>query len=137
MATQFTSVDKYGKHAEKVMKKMYIDYYQGGADDCYTLNETRSAFADIKLKARALGNADAFENTETTFLGYKIKSPICIAPTAFHKLAHPDGEIATAKAAQKTNTLMCLSSWSTCTLEEVAEANDELKIFQVYFTRIP
>lgn len=137
MATQFTNVDSYGIEAGKVMKKMYYDYYQSGADDAYTLKETRNAFNQIKLKARALGNADIYEGTETTFLGHKIASPICLAPTAFHKLAHPDGEVETTKAAASTGTLQCLSSWSNCSLEEVAEANpDGIKIFQVYFSRV-
>ena len=115
---------------------MFTDYYQSGADDEHTLNYTKSAFHQIKLKARALGNADAFENTETTILGHKIKSPICLAPAAFHKLAHPEGEKATARAAERTGTLQCLSSWSNYSLEEVAEAApDGLRIFQVYFTR--
>ena len=65
-------------------------------------------------------------------------SPICLAPTAFHKLAHPGGEIETARAAASTKTLQCLSSWSNCSLEEVAEASpDNLRIFQVYFSRVP
>jgi (S)-2-hydroxy-acid oxidase len=136
MEPQFTNVKLYEEHAKKIMKKMYFDYYMSGADDEYTLNNTESAFNDIKLKARALGNADAFENTETTILGYKIPSPICLAPTTWHKLAHSDGEIATAKAWDSTGTLLCLTSNSNYTLEDVAEAAPKsLKIFQFYFTK--
>ena len=136
METQFTNVEEYGQHAEKIMKKMHIDYYQAGADDQYTLNTTKSEFAQIKLKARALSNADIFQGMETTILGHKINSPLCMAPAAFHKLAHPDGEVETAKAAESTQTMMCLSSWSSCSLEEVAAASPSgLRIFQIYFTR--
>lgn len=60
-------------------------------------------------------------NLETTILGHKVQSPIGIASTAFHKMATPAGEVATAKGAQAyLNTTIQLSSWSTTPLEEVA-----------------
>ena len=132
--TKFTSVEKYEKWmienwgGESNPKKMYLGYYQSGADDQFTLSETRQAYKDIKLKARALGNADAFEGTETTFLGHKMASPICIAPTAFHKLAHPDGELATARAADSTKTLQCLSSWSNCSSKFLSLINSQWRM---------
>lgn len=72
-------------------------------------------------------------------MGNKVKTPICIASTAFHKMAHPDGELATARAAQAyLNTSIKLSSWSTTPLEEVAaQAPDSLKFMQIYLSKIP
>lgn len=59
--------------------------------------------------------------------------PIGIAPTALHKLAHPEGEIATAKAAGKCGTIFILSSYSTTSMEEVAEKVPEtIKFLQVH-----
>ena len=54
-------------------------------------------------------------------------------------MAHPDGELATARAANAYNaTTLKLSSWSTTTLEEVAaQAPDSLKVFQIYLSKIP
>ena len=70
----------------------------------------------------------------TTVLGVKISSPICIAPTAMQRMAHPLGECATSKAAARQDTLMTLSSWSTTALEEVAAAGGPkgYRWFQLY-----
>ena len=85
------------------------------------------------MKARALGNADAFEGTETTFLGHKIASPIWLAPTAYHKFAHPEGELATARACSNTKTLQCLSHYSHYSIEDVAEVStNNILISQAY-----
>jgi 4-hydroxymandelate oxidase len=61
--------------------------------------------------------------------------PILVAPTAFHRLAHPDGEIATARAAGAAGTLMTLSSLATCSLEDVAAAGTGLLWFQLYINK--
>ncbi|XP_070566442.1 2-Hydroxyacid oxidase 2-like isoform X2 [Ptychodera flava] len=58
----------------------------------------------------------------TTVLGEKLDAPICISPTALHGLAHPDGEVATCKAAADMNTLMAVSSVSLKSIEDVAAA---------------
>jgi (S)-2-hydroxy-acid oxidase len=97
-----------------------------------TLRENRAAFARLRILPRALIDVNTI-NTETTILGDKVSSPICIAPTAMQKMAHPDGEVATSKAAAKTNTLMTLSSWSTTSIEDVAKADPKgLRWFQLY-----
>ncbi|CAN6571153.1 unnamed protein product [Malus baccata var. baccata] len=68
----------------------------------------------------------------TTVLGYKISAPIILAPTAMHQLAHPEGEVATARAAAACNTIMILSYMSTCTVEEVALSCNAVRFFQIY-----
>ncbi|XP_024177459.1 peroxisomal (S)-2-hydroxy-acid oxidase GLO4 isoform X5 [Rosa chinensis] len=68
----------------------------------------------------------------TTVLGYKISAPIMIAPTSMHQLAHPEGEVATARAAAASNTIMILSYSSTCTVEEVASSCNAVRFFQLY-----
>ncbi|KAK9088362.1 hypothetical protein Scep_027444 [Stephania cephalantha] len=67
----------------------------------------------------------------TTIFGYKISMPIMIAPTALHKMAHPDGEIATARAAFGAGTIMTLSSWATSSIEEVASTGAGIRFFQL------
>ncbi|CAL9009670.1 unnamed protein product [Prunus brigantina] len=56
-----------------------------------------------------------------------------IAPTARHQLAHPEGEVATARAAAACNTIMVLSNMSTCTVEDVASSCNAVRFFQLYF----
>lgn len=58
----------------------------------------------------------------TTVLGQRVSMPICVAATAMQRMAHPDGETATARACRSCDTGMMLSSWATSTIEEVAEA---------------
>ncbi|KAK9697332.1 hypothetical protein RND81_08G030600 [Saponaria officinalis] len=71
----------------------------------------------------------------TSILGHNISAPIMIAPTAYHKLAHHEGEIATAKAAAACKTIMVLSFSSTTSLEEVSSCCDAVRFFQLYVFR--
>ncbi|CAA3020268.1 peroxisomal (S)-2-hydroxy-acid oxidase GLO4-like [Olea europaea subsp. europaea] len=68
----------------------------------------------------------------TTILGYNTSAPIMVAPTALHKLAHPEGEVATARAAAACGTIMALSFTSMCTVEEVASSCNAVRFFQLY-----
>nr|2CDH_0 Chain 0, ENOYL REDUCTASE [Thermomyces lanuginosus]2CDH_1 Chain 1, ENOYL REDUCTASE [Thermomyces lanuginosus]2CDH_2 Chain 2, ENOYL REDUCTASE [Thermomyces lanuginosus]2CDH_3 Chain 3, ENOYL REDUCTASE [Thermomyces lanuginosus]2CDH_Y Chain Y, ENOYL REDUCTASE [Thermomyces lanuginosus]2CDH_Z Chain Z, ENOYL REDUCTASE [Thermomyces lanuginosus] len=68
----------------------------------------------------------------TTILGFKISMPIMIAPTAMQKMAHPEGEYATARAASAAGTIMTLSSWATSSVEEVASTGPGIRFFQLY-----
>jgi (S)-2-hydroxy-acid oxidase len=97
-----------------------------------TLRENREAFARMRIMPRCLIDVTNI-SIETTILGDRIASPICVAPSAMQRMAHNDGECATAKAAARMNTLMTLSSWSTIPLEEVAQsAPGGLRWFQLY-----
>ncbi|VVA20709.1 PREDICTED: peroxisomal (S)-2-hydroxy-acid oxidase [Prunus dulcis] len=83
------------------------------------------------LRPRVLVDVSRIDMS-TTILGYKISAPIMIAPTAMHQLAHPEGEVATARAAAACNTIMILSNMSTCTVEEVASSCNAVRFFQLY-----
>lgn len=65
-----------------------------------TLRENREAFSRLRLLPKVLVDVTKVDTT-TTVLGERVSSPICIAPTAMQKMAHPDGECATSKAAAK------------------------------------
>eukprot|EP00054_Salpingoeca_dolichothecata_P038211 m.13199 g.13199 ORF g.13199 m.13199 type:complete len:371 (-) comp8330_c0_seq1:78-1190(-) len=126
------TVDEFHDYAKEHLPKQAYDYYASGANDEISLQENRTAFARYRLRPRILRNVSVL-NTETTILGQKIATPICIAPTAMQRMAHPDGETATARAAQAAQTAMILSSWSTSSIEEVARSNgDGLRWFQLY-----
>jgi 4-hydroxymandelate oxidase len=68
---------------------------------------------------------------EVSLLGRRTAQPVLIAPTAFHRLAHPDGELATARAAAKAGLIMVVSMASTVAVEELAETAADLW-FQLY-----
>lgn len=70
---------------------------------------------------------------KTRILGRTIEMPIGISPTAMQRMAHPDGECASAKAAEKAGTVFILSTISTSSIEEVASAAPRaVKWFQLY-----
>jgi 4-hydroxymandelate oxidase len=71
----------------------------------------------------------------TRVLGIDLSMPMLVAPTAFHKLAHPDGELATARATRKASTAMVLSSLSNTDVEDVASVHPEATLFQLYVYR--
>ncbi|KAJ1900524.1 Hydroxyacid oxidase 1 [Kickxella alabastrina] len=118
--TPFVSLDDFERYAVRNLDRNALDYYRSGAQDMHTLRSNQSAFDKITLRPRILHDVSQV-TTQTTILSSPVSSPICIAPTAMQKMAHPEGECATARAALETNTLMCLSSWSTTSMEEVAE----------------
>jgi len=96
-------------------------YFAGGADDERTLRWNVEAYARWQLRPRVL--CDVTEvTTETTVLGTPVSMPLLVAPVAFHRMAHPDGEAGTARAAAAVGTLMCLSTIATATPSEVAAA---------------
>jgi 4-hydroxymandelate oxidase len=110
------------------------DYYCGGACDEITLRENRAAYERIALHYRVLRDVSE-RDLSTTVLGAPVRLPVLIAPTAFHQMAHPDGELATARAARDAGTLMILSTLSTCAMEEVARTAQGPWWFQLYVYR--
>ena len=116
------------------LPQMVYDYYAGGAHDEITLRENRTAFERLRLRYRVLRDIST-RHTSTAILGQRLPMPVIIAPTAFHQLATEEGEVATARAAARTGTIMTLSTLSTCTIEDVGEAAGGRLWFQLYVYR--
>ncbi|XP_056162829.1 peroxisomal (S)-2-hydroxyacid oxidase GLO4-like isoform X4 [Syzygium oleosum] len=131
MAGDPVNVNEYQELARQALPKMYYDFFAGGAEDQYTLKENVEAFRRITFRPRILIDVSKI-CLSTTILGYHVSAPIMIAPTALHKLAHPEGEVATARAAAECNVIMILSYMSMCTVEEVASSCDAIRFFQIY-----
>ena len=119
--------------AESLAKPAY-DYYASGAHDEITLRRNHAAYDEIPLHYRVMVDVSE-RDLSTTVLGRRIGMPVMLAPTAFHRMAHPDGELATARAAHAADTLMTLSTLSNTTLEDVAAATSGPKWFQLYVYR--
>src|SRR5687767_13012227 len=98
-----------------------LDYYSGGAGDELTLQDNEAAWRRIAVRPRVLVDVSE-RDLRTTVLGREHPHPIFVAPTAFHRLAHPDGERATARGAAAADALYCLSSLATTSPVAVAEA---------------
>ncbi|GAB7358300.1 hypothetical protein MBLNU230_g2374t1 [Neophaeotheca triangularis] len=108
-------------HAHDLMDKQTRDYYNEGADNGSTLHENKSAYAKYRIRPRVLRDVSAIDTT-TPLFGHATSIPVGVAPTAMQCLAHPDGELATARACRKMGVAMGLSSFATTTLEDVAAA---------------
>jgi isopentenyl diphosphate isomerase/L-lactate dehydrogenase-like FMN-dependent dehydrogenase len=93
------------------------------------------AYGRYRLRPRVLVDV-AEVTTATTVLGTDVSMPLLVAPTALQRMAHPDGELATARAAAAAGTVMCLSTIATATAREVAEAAPHApRWFQLYVLR--
>ncbi|OVA20916.1 FMN-dependent dehydrogenase [Macleaya cordata] len=128
---EITNVSECEALAKERLPKMVYDYYASGAEDQWTLKENRLAFSRILFRPRILIDVSKIDIT-TSVLGSKISMPIMIAPTAMQKMAHPEGELATTRAAASAGTIMTLSSWATSSVEEVASTGPGIRFFQLY-----
>jgi 4-hydroxymandelate oxidase len=108
-------------HARKVMDDNAYAYFCGGAGDEFTLQANCQAWSTLKLQPRVLQPL-AGGHTRTQLLGKTLAHPIFLAPVAYQRMAHPDGELATAHAAAALGAGMVLSTQSSTSLESVAAA---------------
>ncbi len=131
---ELINVFDFEEAARAKLPVMVFDYYAGGAQDEVTLRANRAAFERIALRYRVLVDVSQ-RDLATTVLGQSVAMPILIAPTAFHGLAHPGGEVATARAAARAGTIMVLSTLSNAPLEDVVRAAPGAVWFQLYVYR--
>ncbi|HET9328492.1 MAG TPA: alpha-hydroxy acid oxidase [Candidatus Eisenbacteria bacterium] len=108
-----------------------FDYFVGGAEEERTLGLNREGFDRYVFLPRVLVDVSQVR-LSTTVLGTEVSSPILLAPTAYQKLAHREGELATARAAGKAGTLMCASTMANHSLEAIAAAASGPLWFQLY-----
>jgi 4-hydroxymandelate oxidase len=116
--------------ARRRLDPAVYDFFAGGAEDEVTVRANEAGFARTGLVPRVLCGGRTRE-LAVTLLGRGAALPVVIAPTAFHRLAHPDGELATARAAAKAGVIMIVSMASTVAIEEIAETGVDLW-FQLY-----
>jgi len=120
--------------ARAAMEPAAFDYYAGGAEDERTLAENRRAFERWGLVPRVLVDVTRVD-TSIELLGLRLPCPIVLAPTAFNRLGHREGELAVARAAGATGALMCCSTISSTTIEDTAAAATGPLWFQLYVYR--
>src|SRR5437016_4110917 len=106
------NVGDYEREAERALDPGAFGYFAGGSGDELTLRENLDAFSRWQLRPRVLVDVSEV-TTATTVLGREVSLPVLVAPTAFQRLAHPDGEVATARAAAGMETVMCQSMLSS------------------------
>jgi 4-hydroxymandelate oxidase len=125
------------RRARQLLPSAVYDYYAGGAGRERTLRANERAWRQVWLAPRVLTGARPAD-TSTRLLGTPVATPVCVAPTGFQRLAHPDGELATAAGAARAGALFVLSTRSSSRIEAVAEAvaaGGGAWWFQVYIMR--
>ena len=133
--TEPVNVWDYERLAEEKLPAGAFGYFAGGAGDERTLRENVAAYERYRLRPRVLVDVTAV-TTATTVLGTDVSMPLLVAPTALQRMAHPDGEVGTARAAAAAGTIMSLSTIATATAREIAEAAPEApRWFQLYVLR--
>jgi 4-hydroxymandelate oxidase len=113
------SLRELERDARERLEPAVYDFFAGGAEDEVTLRANEAALERIGLVPRVLRGAGR-PRLEVELLGSRAAMPVLIAPTAFHRLAHPDGERATARAAAAAGTVMIASMAATVAIEEIA-----------------
>ncbi|HXD23267.1 MAG TPA: alpha-hydroxy acid oxidase [Gemmatimonadaceae bacterium] len=116
------------------LPRMVFDYYAGGAGDEVTLRAARAAWDAIQIRYRVLREVST-RTLATTVLGDALAFPLMVAPMAFQRLAHADGELATARAAAAAGVGMILSTLATTSIEDVRAAGPGPLWFQLYIYR--
>ncbi|GGO52603.1 L-lactate 2-monooxygenase [Streptomyces daqingensis] len=129
-----TDLTLLGASAREHLDPGAFGYLAGAAGSGATHRANRAAFDRHRLVPRML-RGPAPRDLSTTVLGTRMPAPVLLAPVGVQSIIHPDGELATARAAASVGVPMVLSTASSHTVEEVAEANgpDGTRWFQLYW----
>ncbi|MGH7559477.1 MAG: alpha-hydroxy acid oxidase [Gemmatimonadales bacterium] len=130
----FLNLHEVERLARDVLPPETWDYYAGGAGDEITLRENRLALEALALRYRVLVDVSR-RDASLELLGHSVPAPIIVAPMAFQRLAHADGECAMARAAAAAGLPLTVSTFSTTSLEEVCAVGPGLRWFQLYVHR--
>jgi isopentenyl diphosphate isomerase/L-lactate dehydrogenase-like FMN-dependent dehydrogenase len=120
--------------AKEKLPAVAYDYFASGAWDEVTLRENRAAFERLEVHYKVMVDVSR-RDLSCSLFGSDLAMPILAAPTAFHRLAHADGEIGTARACAAAGTLMVVSSLSTTLVEHLASATTGPLWFQLYINK--
>ncbi len=123
--------DDFRKLAKKKLPSPIFHYIDGGADDEITLNRNTNAFNDCDLVPNILTSVGE-PDLSTKVFGRKIDMPLFLSPTAMQSLYTPEGDKASARAAEKFGTMYSMSTMASFSIEEIANISSGPKLFQLY-----
>ena len=127
-----TVAGDYEAAARARLESAVFDYFAGGSDDEFSVNDNHSAWQRIRLRPRVLRDVSTIDMA-TTLLGSAVAAPIAIAPMAAHGLVHDDGELATAEGVAAAQMLYTVSTMATRGMEDIAAvARGAPRWFQLY-----
>ena len=128
------SIEDLRKMARRRLPGGVFDYIDGGAEDEVAMDRNTRGFRDMEFVPRVLRDMGTVDTTGT-ILGRDVPFPLILAPTGFTRIAHPPGELAVARAAERAGLPYSLSTMGTRSVEEVAAVSNGSKWFQVYVWR--
>lgn len=129
------NVDLLEEQARHMLSQGVYVFIAHGQGEQWTLRENRRAFDDYAFTPNRMhGIVRDKIDTSVTLLGHRFPHPVFISPMGSHGLVHIEGEVATAQGAAKSGGLLCVSSASTRSMEEIAKASTSPKWFQMYLT---
>lgn len=130
--SDIVSIPDYERHCQLCLEWSRFEYLASGAADELTLTRNSRAFASIDILPRVLRSLGG-GSTSTRLLGRTLRHPILLGPLAHQRLFHPDGELATARAAAATDTCLVVSTLASVSLESMAQSGGDNLWFQLYF----
>ena len=125
------TVEDARKISKRKLPKMVWDFIDGGADGELAVAANRRSLDEIYLRPRFLTDVSR-RDISTNIFGERAAIPFILSPAGMATIAHPQGELAVAKAASSTGAIFCVSTASGYTLEEIAEVSSGRLWFQLY-----
>ena len=125
------TIDDHERAAREALPADVYDFIAGGAGDEWTLTENRRSFARWMFRPRVLRGANEPDPSIALF-GDRISMPVIVAPWAYQRLVHPEGDVGTARGAAAAGTIACLSSSGFDLLDAIVAASEGPKWWQLY-----
>src|SRR6266700_109213 len=120
--------------ARKRLSQMAYDYLRSGGADEITMRENRQAFDRLRLAPRVMTDVSKID-THLSLFGCEFEFPMLLAPIAYHRLFHPEGELATARGASAAGAVLTVSTLTTTAIEDIARNTHQPFWFQLYMQR--
>lgn len=127
-------VTQFEPLARKRLSKMAYDYVRSGGADEISMRENRAGFERLRLSPSVLVDVSEI-NTRVNLFGGEFESPILLAPVAYHRLYHAEGEIGAARGASAAGAGFVVSTFTTTAIDDIARNTQRPIWFQLYVQR--
>jgi 4-hydroxymandelate oxidase len=127
-------VTRFEPLARRRLSQMAYDYVRSGGADEISMRENRAGFGRLKLSPSVLVDVSQID-TRVNLFGCELESPILLAPVAYHRLYHTEGEIGTARGANAAGAGFVISTFTTTAIDEIARNTQRPIWFQLYVQR--
>src|SRR5579859_1419062 len=127
-------VTQFEPLARRRLSQMAYDYVRSGGGDEISMRENRAAFERLQLEPSVLVDVSEID-TRVSLFGGEFESPILLAPVAYHRLYHAEGEIGTARGASAAGAGFVVSTFTTTAIDEIARNTQQPIWFQLYVQR--